>query len=101
MRFIGAIELLGGFGLILPGLLRPWPVLTPLAAAGAGDRYDRRNNVTLVFIGPAMVVLPRCWPACSQCAAYGRWRIAPLRGRPFAAQMLSPQPCHSGDESAR
>ena len=34
LRFIGVAEILGGFGLILPGLLRIRPGLTPLAAAG-------------------------------------------------------------------
>ena len=34
LRFIGAAELLGGLGLILPGLLRVARGLTPLAALG-------------------------------------------------------------------
>jgi len=34
LRFIGAAEVLGGLGLILPGLLRIRPGLAPLAAAG-------------------------------------------------------------------
>src|ERR671932_1576853 len=33
LRFIGVCEVLGGLGLILPGLLRIRPGLTPLAAA--------------------------------------------------------------------
>ena len=33
LRFIGVAELLGGLGLIVPGLLRRRPGLTPLAAA--------------------------------------------------------------------
>jgi hypothetical protein len=34
VRFIGVAELLGAIGLILPGLLRIRPGLTPLAAMG-------------------------------------------------------------------
>src|SRR5207248_5388008 len=34
LRFIGVAEVLGGIGLILPGLLRIRPGLTPLAASG-------------------------------------------------------------------
>ena len=34
MRFLGVVEVLGAVGLILPGLLRIRPSLTPLAAAG-------------------------------------------------------------------
>ena len=34
LQFIGVCEALGGLGLILPGLLRIKPGLTPLAAVG-------------------------------------------------------------------
>ena len=34
IRFIGVLEVLGGFGLVLPGLLHLRPALTPLAALG-------------------------------------------------------------------
>src|SRR4051794_4966931 len=34
VRFIGVAELLGGLGLLLPGLLRIRPILTSWAAAG-------------------------------------------------------------------
>jgi len=34
IRFIGTCEVIGAFGLILPGLFRIRPSLTPLAAAG-------------------------------------------------------------------
>src|SRR6267154_1590404 len=34
LRFLGVVEVLGGLGLILSGLLRITPGLTPLAAAG-------------------------------------------------------------------
>ena len=34
LRFIGVAELLGGLGLLVPGLLRIRPGLTPLATAG-------------------------------------------------------------------
>lgn len=36
VRFIGLSELLGGFGLVLPILLKIKPVLTPIAALGLG-----------------------------------------------------------------
>ena len=34
VRGIGALEILGGIGLVLPALLGVLPILTPLAAAG-------------------------------------------------------------------
>ena len=36
LKFIGACEVLGALGLVLPGLFRVRPGLTPLAAAGLG-----------------------------------------------------------------
>jgi hypothetical protein len=40
VRFIGVAEVLGALGLVLPGLLRIRPGLTPLAAA----RHDRGDG---------------------------------------------------------
>ncbi len=34
VRFIGAMEIIGGLGLLLPSLLRIKPVLTPLEGSG-------------------------------------------------------------------
>jgi uncharacterized membrane protein YphA (DoxX/SURF4 family) len=39
LRFIGAVEILGAIGLILPSLLRIRPGLTPLAAFVAYGRW--------------------------------------------------------------
>src|SRR2546427_4341059 len=36
LRFLGVAEVLGALGLVLPGLLRIRPGLTPLASAGLG-----------------------------------------------------------------
>src|SRR2546423_13069621 len=47
LRFIGVAEVLGGIGLILPGLLRIQPGLTPLAAAG----------LVIIMIGATIVTL--------------------------------------------
>ncbi len=47
LRFIGVCEVLGGIGLILPGLLHFQPRLTPLAAAG----------LTIIMIGAVVVTL--------------------------------------------
>src|SRR3989441_11224735 len=47
LRFIGVAEVLGAVGLILPGLLRIRPGLTPLAAAG----------VVIIMIGATVIRL--------------------------------------------
>src|SRR2546428_10396089 len=48
LRFLGVAEVLGAFGLVLPGLLRVRPGLTPLAAAGLVIIMIRAVGVTLV-----------------------------------------------------
>jgi len=80
--FVGVAELLGGLGLLLPGLLRIRPGLTPLAAAG----------LTLVCIGATVYQVMAGEPGNAVfaivlgllCAwvGYGRWQIVPHRARP-------------------
>jgi uncharacterized membrane protein YphA (DoxX/SURF4 family) len=80
LRFIGVCETLGALGLILPGLFRIRPGLTPLAAAGlviimlgatvlnlrGGDLFSTAITVVVGLLAAFI--------------AYGRWKIAPLRG---------------------
>jgi uncharacterized membrane protein YphA (DoxX/SURF4 family) len=48
LHFIGICELLGGLGLVLPGIFRVHQYLVPLAAAG----------LTVIMIGATVVSLP-------------------------------------------
>ena len=80
MRFIGICELLGGLGLILPGLLRIKPWLTPLAAAGLAIITIGAAVVTLIG-KPAATIFPAVVCLLSIFVAYGRWRLKPLRGK--------------------
>jgi hypothetical protein len=78
---IGAAEVAGGLGLILPGIFKIQPGLTPLAAAGLG----------LIAIGGTVYQLAAGEPGNAMfavvvavlCAfvAYARWQLAPLHGR--------------------
>lgn len=78
MLFIGVAEVLGGLGLILPGLTRIRTGLTPLAASG----------LVLVTIGATVYQLAAGQPGNALFAvavgllaafvAYGRWQVAPL-----------------------
>jgi hypothetical protein len=79
LRFIGVCELLGGLGLILPGLLRIATGLTPLAAAGLIVIMIGATAVTLMngMLGPA--VIPAIVGALCAFVAYARWAVAPLR----------------------
>jgi uncharacterized membrane protein len=77
----GSAEILGGLGLILPGVTKIQTRLTPLAAAG----------LTLVMIGAMVYHLPRgevqniitnlVLAAIMAFIAYGRWKLSPLKDR--------------------
>ena len=80
VRFIGVAEVLGAIGLILPGLVRIWPVLTPLAASGLVIIVTGATVLTLVGVvpvGAAMALIPLVVGLLSAFVAYGRWRLAP------------------------
>ena len=79
MVFIGVAEMLGGLGLILPGLLRIRPSLTVLAASGLVIIMIGATVVTLSTPTPAMTVIPFAVGLLSAFVAYGRWRLAPIR----------------------
>ncbi|MBC8030200.1 MAG: DoxX family protein [Pyrinomonadaceae bacterium] len=81
LRLIGVAELLGGLGLILPGLLRIRPGLTPLAAAGLLIIMIGATVITLSSgpIAPALFPLIVC--LLLLFVLYGRWRLAPIQPR--------------------
>jgi DoxX-like family len=80
MRFIGVAEGLGALGLILPGLLRLWPGLTPLAAAGLVLIMIGATGLTLTGGEVALALIPLVVGLLAAFVAYGRWRLAPHRG---------------------
>ena len=80
LRFISVAEILGAVGLILPGLLRILPGLTPLAAAGLVIIMIGATALTLTSMGVVMALLPLVTGLLAAFVAYGRWRLAPLRG---------------------
>ena len=78
VRLIGALELLGALGLILPGLLGIAPALTPLAAVGlaliqvgAALTHIRRGEYPMIVINLALF-------AMAIFVAYGRFVVEPL-----------------------
>ena len=91
LRFIAVVEVLGALGLILPGLLRIRPGLTPLAAAGLVIIMIGATMVTLAggAVGPAL--LPLVVGLLAAFVAYSRWRLAPLDGssRPSVSRTAS------------
>lgn len=87
LRFIGVCEVLGGLGMVLPGLLRIRTGLTPLAAVGLVIIMIGAVVVTISVQGVAMSLAPLVVGILAAFVAYGRWRLAPLPGR-----ASSPQP---------
>jgi hypothetical protein len=81
IRFIGVVEALGALGLILPGLLRIRPGLTPLAAAGLVIVMIGATWITLATGDAAMALMPLVVGLLAAFVAYGRWRLAPLPER--------------------
>ena len=58
LRFIGVAEVLGAAGLILPGLLRVRPGLTPLAAAGLAIVMIGATVLTFASAGAGQSSMP-------------------------------------------
>ena len=78
LHFIGICEILGGFGLILPSLLRIKPGLTPLAATGLAIITIGATVITMTGGMMAMVILPLTTALLCIFVAYGRWRVRPI-----------------------
>jgi len=79
LRFLGVAEVLGALGLVLPGLLRNRPGLTPLAAAGLVIIMIGATVVTLVGGMVAVALMNVVVALLAAFVAYGRWRLAPYR----------------------
>jgi uncharacterized membrane protein YphA (DoxX/SURF4 family) len=80
LQFIGVAEVVGAIGLILPGLLRIRPGLTPLAAAGLVIIMIGATVLTLAGGDVAPALIPLVVGLLAAFVAYGRWRLAPHRG---------------------
>jgi hypothetical protein len=76
LRFIGVVEVLGGLGLILPGLLRTAEALTPLAAAGLVVVMAGATVVTLIGGDIAPAIVPVIVGMLATAVAVGRGRPA-------------------------
>ena len=79
VRLIGVVEVLGAIGVILPGLVRIRPGLTPLAAAGLVIIMIGATVFTLATGNIAMAPIPLVVGLLAAFVAYGRWRLAPHR----------------------
>jgi hypothetical protein len=82
LRFIGACEVLGAVGLILPAVLRIRPGLTPLAAAGLVVIMIGATVTTIATgFGVAAALLPFGVGVIAATVAWGRVTVAPRTSR--------------------
>jgi uncharacterized membrane protein YphA (DoxX/SURF4 family) len=81
VQFIGVCEVSGALGLLLPGLLRIRPGLTPLAATGLLIIMLGAVVLTIAGDGVGAAVVPFIVTLLLAFVAYGRWRLAPHRSR--------------------
>ncbi|GCE15482.1 DoxX family protein [Tengunoibacter tsumagoiensis] len=81
MRFIAVFEVLGALGLILPGIVRRWRWLTPLAASGLLMIMIGAVVYTVVVFGWGSVVSPLILAILCAVIVYGRrvWGLDVLR----------------------
>jgi len=70
LRLIGVAEILGAIGLMLPGLLRIQPALTPLAAAGLVIIIIGATVLTLAGGQVALALIPLVVRLLSGFVAY-------------------------------
>jgi hypothetical protein len=89
IRFISVFEVLGAFGLVLPGLFRIRTELTALAAAGLTIIMVGATIITIMTMGVLMATIPLVLGLLSAFVAYGRWKLAP-QGQPTRERELVP-----------
>ena len=74
LRFIGACEVLGAFGLLLPGIFRIRQGLTPLAAAGLTIITVGATVITIMGGEVGVAMVPLVTALLCAFVAYGRSR---------------------------
>lgn len=79
LRFIGACEVLGAIGLILPGITRIRTGLTPLAASGLVIIMIGATWITVAKVSAVSALFPLAVGVLAAFVAYARSRLAPLR----------------------
>jgi hypothetical protein len=88
--FIGAAEVLGALGLVLPAITHIRPGLVPLAAAGLTIIMIGAVGYSLVGGQGVMAIFPLVVGLFTAFVAYGRWRLLPHRGGATRRPALQP-----------
>jgi uncharacterized membrane protein YphA (DoxX/SURF4 family) len=79
--FIGAMEILGGLGLVLPGLFRIHTELTTAAAVGLLTIMSGAVTITVMGLGVSAAIVPAVVGVLAATIAYTRNRVVPLPAR--------------------
>ena len=79
LKFIGLCEVLGAFALVLPGVFRRRPELTPLATAGLVIIMIGAVIITVMGEGVGPAITPFIVLLLCAFVAYERWKVRPLR----------------------
>ena len=79
--FIGVAEILAAVGLLLPGITRILPSLTPLAAGGLMIVMSSASVLHLVRGEIASAISAAVIFLLVSVVAYARWKIAPITAR--------------------
>ena len=74
VRFIGVAEVAGALGLVLPGILRVWQALTPIAAIGLVLIMSGATVITIETTGLAPALIPLIVGTLATTIAVGRAR---------------------------
>jgi uncharacterized membrane protein YphA (DoxX/SURF4 family) len=85
VRLIGAVELLGAVGLVLPALTRIRPSLTPLAALGLGTVMVLATLYNLLHLRWAPVAFNIVLGSIAAFIAWGRTQRKPIAPRRLAS----------------
>lgn len=80
-RAIGAVELAGGLGMVLPAGTRVMPGLTPLAAGGLAAVMAGASGFHLGRQERSQIVPPLVLGALALVVAWGRGRLRPIQAR--------------------
>jgi hypothetical protein len=87
IKFIGACEVAGALGLILPGIFRVRTDLTPLAAAGLSLIMIGAVTTTVASMGLAPAIFPFIVGILTITIARSRRQRATHRGAAFTARI--------------
>jgi hypothetical protein len=79
LLFVGVAEVLGGLGLILPGVTKMQTGLTPLAAGGLVLVTIGATAYQLAADAPANAAFAVAMGLLCAFVGYGRWKVAPHR----------------------